>query len=86
MRVNERDAYNLINDGGVGEELVDIGLHSGVAHHLLHVVGVVGVDAHLCERVEASCEVVGGQHPTCGRGGPGRSAVAYPERQRWWRS
>lgn len=53
-QVEARRAHELVDDGRVLQQLVDLPLHSGVTHHRLHVVGIVGVDTHFGERIEPS--------------------------------
>jgi len=44
----------LIDDSGIGEESVHLTLNFWRIHHVLNVVGIVGVDSHFCKRVEAT--------------------------------
>ena len=49
---DDMGAHELVDDGRVREESVHLTLDLGRAHHVVDVVGVVRVDAHLGERVE----------------------------------
>ena len=46
--------HDLVQDGGVFHHSVELVLDFGGLHHVLHKVGVVLIDAHVGERVDAA--------------------------------